>query len=68
LDEIGDVEQMVANFPEDEKKKFEMECGKRVENKEWCGKHGVNFHSPDYGVVIREIFDELYVIGENQRR
>jgi len=65
---IGEIENIVANMPEWEQEVFNLEVERNRKDRKWCKEHGVNYCEPNMGVVVRDTYEEIYVVGEDQSR
>ena len=65
---IGEIENIVANMDEGEQEMFNLQVERNRKDRKWCEEHGVNYRNPNMGVIVRDTYEEIYVVGEDQSR
>ena len=66
--EIGDIENIVANMEGKEQERFNRQVMMNRMDEVWCVGHGVDFVNANVGIVIRDTYREMYIVGEDQSR
>jgi len=67
-DGIGEIEYIVANMDEGEQGMFNLQVERNRKDRKWCAEHGVDYRKPNMGVIVRDTYEEMYVMGEDQSR